>query len=83
MAIQQIPKQFKYGSAEPIDIKTVVDSVSDFDALKAYEGLVFYDKSAQKVKVVKSVGTNGVPQCEEIGGSYTLPNAITNYRFVR
>ena len=83
MAIQSFNKTLNNGLREPLDVKTVVDSVSDFDALKAYEGLVFYDKSTQKVKVVKSVGSNGVPQCEEISDSYTLPKAITNYHFVR
>ncbi|MBQ0048738.1 MAG: hypothetical protein KBT12_00645 [Bacteroidales bacterium] len=81
MAINLYNKQLIHPYAEPLDVKTVVDNVDDLP--DAYEGLVFYDKSAQKVKVVKSVDSNGVPRCEEIGGFYTLPKAITNYRFVR
>lgn len=46
-------KQIYNPNSEPLDVKSVASSVNDFEG-DAYEGLIFYDQSDKKVKVVTS-----------------------------
>lgn len=51
---RNITDTLKLDGGKPLDVKSVVESIEDLDFYGAYEGLIFYDQSDKKVKVVTS-----------------------------